>query len=103
MPGTNDLDLNKLDELANQTVIPENQPINKKTRRSTLDKYKSNDQPDSKRERKVKPVSFAISYELDGQIDRYCQRHYMKKSTFATLALEQYLSKKLSEESEGDY
>jgi hypothetical protein len=37
------------------------------------------------------PVSSAIKIELEGQFDRYCQRHHMKKSTFAALALEQYL------------
>jgi hypothetical protein len=102
MLNNNELDLNKLDELENQ-LKPINDIQPNKKRRSAIEKYMSDNQKENKRERKVKPVSFAISFELDGQIDRYCKRHHMKKSTFAAIALEHYLKQKLEEESKAGY
>jgi len=92
----NSVDFTKLDELDShvQTGLTD---IDRKSRRNVLSKY-STDDLQNKKGKKVKPVSFAISFELDHKIDKYCERKYMKKSTFAALALEEFLKKKLEEE-----
>jgi tRNA(Ser,Leu) C12 N-acetylase TAN1 len=105
--SNNNINLSQLDELDTKLSSPS--PLDTKPRRSVLSKY-TEPEPEAevkpaappvkkeKRVKKVKPVSFAISYELDERIDQYCERKYMKKSTFAVLALEEFLKKKLEEE-----
>lgn len=98
------INLSQLDELDTQLTSSTEQ----KSRRSVLSKYSAEPvvipevevapKKKEKRVKKVKPVSFAISFELDEKIDAYCERKYMKKSTFAVLALEEFLKKKLEEE-----
>jgi tRNA(Ser,Leu) C12 N-acetylase TAN1 len=108
MSNNNNINLSQLDELDTKLSSP---PLESKPRRSVLSKYtepEPEQEPElkpiappvkkEKRVKKVKPVSFAISYELDERIDQYCERKYMKKSTFAVLALEEFLKKKLEEE-----
>lgn len=93
------LDFSKLDALDNQ-ILTEVSDHDKKTRRNVLNKYViEEEQTKSKKTRNAKPVSFSISFELDKKIDEYCERKYMKKSTFAVLALEEFLKKKIDEES----
>ncbi|TVY07337.1 hypothetical protein [Paenibacillus cremeus] len=90
------IDLNKLDILDNdiQSEIVESQ---NKSRRNILKKFELESEESKKREKKVKPVSFAISFDLDEKIEQYCNSRHMKKSTFAVLALEEYLKKVLAD------
>ncbi|MFE5324720.1 hypothetical protein ACFQ88_39385 [Paenibacillus sp. NPDC056579] len=93
------IDLDKLDKLDSSVHIDQDS-IDNKSRRSVLTKYSEveEDQPKAKRTKKVKPVSFSISFELDQKIDKFCESKYMKKSTFAVLAFEEYLHKRLKED-----
>jgi hypothetical protein len=91
------INFSKLDELDGH-VQNDLSEIDRKTRRNVLTKYSAENPAKNIRKKKVKPVSFAISFELDEKIDKYCEKKYMKKSTFAVLALEEFLKKKLEEE-----
>jgi hypothetical protein len=104
MDNNKHINLDQLDALDTQLSAGATE---QKSRRSVLSKYSAEPvipeavevpKKKEKRVKKVKPVSFAISFELDEKIDAYCERKYMKKSTFAVLALEEFLKKKLEEE-----
>ncbi|CAN7765169.1 hypothetical protein LJR153_007226 [Paenibacillus sp. LjRoot153] len=93
------INFSQLDDLDNKIQI-EVTDLDKKSRRNVLNKYVSEEEiKKTKKTKKAKPVCFSIPSELDRKIDEYCEIKYMKKSTFAVLALEEFLKKKLSEES----